>query len=58
MSTIMIKDRGGIVMITRITARTENIKKYFFQNPGAQFRLDFSIRKYIYLIFQHNETVF
>lgn len=58
MSTIMIKDRGGIVMITRITARTENVKKYFFlQNPGAQFRLDFSIRKYTYLIFQHNETV-
>lgn len=41
------------------TARTENVKKYFFfQNPGSQFRLDFSIRKDTYLIFQHNETVF
>lgn len=57
MSTIMIKDRRGIVMITRITDRTENVKKYFFQNPRAQFRLDFSIRTYTYLIFQHNETV-
>ena len=57
MSTIMIKDRRGIVMITRITARAENIKKYFFQIPRVQFRFDFSIRMYSYLIFQHNEAV-
>ena len=57
MSTIMIKDRRGIVMITRITARAENVKKYFFQIPRVQFRFDFSIRTYSYLIFQHNEAV-
>lgn len=57
MSTIMIKDRGGIVMITRITARTENVKKYFFlQNPGAQFRLDFSIRKFFSIMKQFLNT--
>ena len=57
MSTIMIKDRRGIVMITRITARAENVKKYFFQIPRVQFRFDFSIRTYSYLIFQQNEAV-
>lgn len=57
MSTIMIKDRGGIVMITRITARTEKVKKYFFlQNPGAPFRLDFSIRKFFSIMKQFLNT--
>ena len=52
MNTIMMNDRGGIVMITRMTIRTENVKKFLplFQNPEAQFKLGFSVSKATYLV--------
>lgn len=52
MNTIMMNDRGGIVMITRMTIRTENVKKFLplFQIPEAQFKLGFSVSKATYLV--------
>lgn len=36
MSTLMMGDRGEIVLISRMTNRTENIKKFLsLQNPEA-----------------------
>lgn len=45
-----------IVMISRMTDRTENIKKFFYlQNPEAQYKCCFNVRETTWLISQYNK---